>query len=72
MAANPLFPTRRLVMNVKIENGELVIRIKMKDPPRPSKSGKTLLVATSGGIAKTDVTVDGKQLSIGLNAFVPK
>jgi len=43
-------------MTAKIENGELVVRIPMEDPPKPSKSsGKTLVVATSHGNVETEV-----------------
>lgn len=34
-------------MQVIIEGKELVIRIPVETPPRPSKSGKSLIVATS-------------------------
>jgi ABC-type uncharacterized transport system YnjBCD ATPase subunit len=64
-------PERRTNMKVTIENGELVIRIPMQTP-RPSASGKTLMVATTSGNVKTDVTVDGKQITIGLNAYIKK
>jgi hypothetical protein len=58
-------------MDVKIENNELVIRIPMKEP-RPSSSGKTLIVATTGGNLKTDVEVNGQPVYIGLNAYIKK
>ena len=59
-------------MNVTIEGKELVIRIPLETPPRPSKSGKTMIVATSSGSVTTSATVDGKQVIIGLNAFIPR
>lgn len=59
-------------MQVTIEGKELVIRIPVENPPRPSKSGKTLIVATSSGNVTTDCTVDGKQVVIGLNAYIPR
>lgn len=58
-------------MQVTIENNELVIRIPVENPPRPSKSGKSLIVATSGGNQTTSATVDGKRVVIGLNAYIP-
>ena len=57
-------------MNVKIENGELIVRIPVENPMRPSKSGKTLIVATSSGNVVTSAEVDGKPVTIGLNAYV--
>lgn len=59
-------------MKVTIEGKDLVIRIPMQSPPQPSASGKTLVVASSRGNQKSDVTVDGKQVVIGLNAYIPR
>ena len=46
-------------MQAKIENNELVIRIPL-EKPKPSSSGKTLIVASTGGNTQTDVEVNGK------------
>ena len=35
-------------------------------------SGKTLVVATTGGNVATAATVDGKPVIVGLNAYVKK
>ena len=43
-------------MEAKIENNELVIRIPL-EKPKPSSSGKTLIVASTGGNVETDVEV---------------
>jgi len=59
-------------MQVSIEGNELVIRIPMLDAPTKSKSGKTLLVATSGGNVVSDAMVNGKPITIGLNAYIAK
>ena len=59
-------------MKVSIENGELVVRIPVQDPPRPSKTGKTLIVASSNGNVATAATVDGKPVVVGLNAYIPR
>ena len=58
-------------MKVAIENGELVIRIPMIDP-RPSVSGKTLVIATSGGNQTTTTNFQGKPIVIGLNAYIKR
>lgn len=58
-------------MKVTIEGNELVIRIAMQEP-RPSASGKTLVVATSSGNKATEATVDGKPITIGLNAYITR
>jgi hypothetical protein len=59
-------------MKVTIENGELIIRIPMDNPPRPSSSGKTLIVASSGGNQATTATVNGQAVIVGLNAYIKK
>jgi hypothetical protein len=56
-------------MKVTIENNELVIRIPMIEP-RPSASGKTLVVATTSGNQTTTAMVNGKPVTIGLNAYI--
>jgi hypothetical protein len=58
-------------MQVEIENNVLVIRMPMNEP-RPSASGKTLVVASSGGNQTTTAVVNGKQVIIGLNAYIPR
>lgn len=59
-------------MHAEIKNGELIIRIPVQNPPQPSASGKTLVVASSRGNKTTDATVDGKQIVVGLNAYIPR
>lgn len=56
-------------MKVTIEKGELVIRIPMQDP-KPSASGKTLVVASSHGNQQTTAVVNGKPVYVGLNAYI--
>jgi len=58
-------------MDVKIENGKLIISIEMQEPT-PSASGKTLVVATTHGNMATDVEIAGKKVVIGLNAYIKK
>ena len=50
-------------------NNNLVIRIPMQTPT-PSSTGKTLVVATTRGNVKTDLTINGKPVTIGLNAYI--
>ena len=56
-------------MNVEIKNGELIIKIQMQEP-RPSASGKTLVVATTSGNIVTTAQVNGKPVIVGLNAYI--
>ena len=58
-------------MEVKIENGKLIITIDLQEPT-PSASGKTLVVATTHGNKVTECVVDGKNVVIGLNAYIKK
>jgi len=58
-------------MKMKIENGTLIISIPLQ-APRPSSSGKTLLVASTGGNVVSTATIDGKPVVIGLNAYLRK
>jgi hypothetical protein len=56
-------------MTAEIKGNNLVITIPMQDP-RPSASGKTLVVATTGGNIATTATVNGKPVTIGVNAYI--
>ena len=38
--------------------------------PTPSASGKTLVVATTHGNQPTDVTMNGKPVIVGVNAYI--
>jgi hypothetical protein len=58
-------------MEAKIEGNNLIITIPTQTP-QPSKSGKTLVVASSRGNQKTSATINGKQIVIGLNAYIYK
>jgi hypothetical protein len=59
-------------MKVAIEGKELVIRIEMEETPTPSASGKTLVVASSRGNVVSNATIQGKPITIGLNAYIKR
>ena len=59
-------------MQVELKNNKLVITIDVNAKPTPSASGKTLVVATSHGNQQTTVTIDGKLLIVGVNAYIRK
>jgi hypothetical protein len=59
-------------MKVLIENGELVIRLRLNKPPVPSSTGKTLVVASTRGNQRTEAVVDGQPVVIGVNAYIAK
>jgi hypothetical protein len=60
-----------MAIETKIEGNKLVITCDLEEP-KPSASGKTLVVASTRGNVKTSLLIDGKPLTIGLNAYIPK
>jgi len=58
-----------MAMNVEIRDNKLYIEIEL-ETPKPSASGKTLVVASTRGNAVTDAMIDGKPVVIGLNAYI--
>ncbi len=60
------------MIDVKIEKNELVIRLPLQNPPVPSSSGKTLVVASTRGNFRSTATVDGKPVTVGVNAYIAK
>jgi len=59
-------------MQVELKNNKLVITIDVNAKPTPSASGKILVVASSHGNQQTTVTIDGKLLIVGVNAYIRK
>lgn len=58
-----------MAMTVEIKNQKLCIEIDLEEP-KPSSSGKTLVVASTRGNVVTEAEVDGKPITIGLNAYI--
>ena len=58
-------------MIVEIKDGKLCIEIDL-EKPTPSSFGKTLVVASTHGNTVTNVMVEGKPVTIGLNAYIKK
>ena len=57
-------------LEVTLEAGRLVISIPVMDPPEPTKSEKNLLVASTRGNVLTTTMVNGKPLTISVNAYI--
>ena len=57
--------------SAQIVGDELVLRIPMKAKPERSASGKTLVVASTHGNKETDCVVNGKKVTVGVNAYIP-
>ena len=55
-------------MTAKIENSNLIVEIPIVKSV--SKSGKSIVIASSHGNVPTTATFDGKPVTIGLNAYV--
>lgn len=58
------------VKGKKVEIEILVVEIKMNAKPELSASGKSKVVASTHGNQATTVVVDGKPVTIGLNAYI--
>ena len=56
-------------VNVTREKNFLIVRVPL-ERPFTSKSGKTLVVASSHGVVKTGVSYRKKPISVVLNAFI--
>ena len=59
------------MLTATVEGNELVIRLPL-EAPKPSASGKTLVVASSHGNKTTDAEVNGQKAVIGVNAYIYK
>jgi hypothetical protein len=63
---------KETTMTAKIVGNKLVIEIPLNPAPVPSSSGKTLVIASTHGNKTTEAQVNGKNVVIGLNAYIPK
>lgn len=60
-----------VAIEAKIEGKKLIITCDL-EKPTPSASGKTLVVVSTRGNMRTSCMVEGKPLTVGLNAYIPK
>ena len=58
-------------MKAEIKDNTLVLTLPLTNPT-PSASGKTLSVASSHGNKTTEVQVQGKNVIVGVNAYVKR
>jgi hypothetical protein len=56
-------------MEVKISGGKMVVTIDVTEA-RMSSTGKTMIVASTGGFTGTTATVNGKPVSVNLTATI--
>lgn len=59
-------------MIVTRRNNKLIIEIQLNLKPVASKSNKSEIVASSRGFSPTSVKHKGKQVSVSVNAIIPK
>ena len=57
-------------MNVSIKGKNLLIEIPLQEP-QASKTGKTLVIASTRGLMRTNATLNGQPITIGVNAIIP-
>lgn len=58
-------------MTARIEGNKLIVEIDLNPQPEVSRTGKTLVVASSHGNKPTQARINGKNVVIGLNAYIP-
>lgn len=56
-------------MSAEVKGKTLVLTIPLQKPT-PSKSGKSMIVASTGGFTSTTAIVDGKPVRIAVNAII--
>jgi hypothetical protein len=59
-------------MTAKIVGNKLVIEIPLNAAPAPSGSGRNLVVASTHGNKVTEAQINGKNVVVGLNAYIPR
>jgi hypothetical protein len=62
---------RREIMSAKVEvkGNKLIIELDLT-PPTPSSTGKTLSVAGTHGATVTEAKIEGKPITINVNAYI--
>lgn len=59
-------------MKAEIKGSDLVITLPIRAELKDSKSGKTTVIASSGGNQTTELEFHGKKVTIGVNAYIKK
>ena len=58
-----------MIAQIDEKSRKLVITLDLMPEPKPSESGKTLVIATTHGNQATTLNVSGKPVFIGVSAF---
>jgi hypothetical protein len=59
------------MLKADLKDGKLIIEIDTQEP-EPSKTGKTLTIASTRGNQVTPILVHGQPLIVGLNAYIKR
>ena len=58
-----------MAVKSRLKDGVLHLDIPIQEP-RPSGSGKTLVVATTHGVVNTGIRCEGSEVMVNANAFI--
>ena len=58
-------------MDATLDKGVLTLKLHLTAPTL-SKTGKSFLVYSTSGFAKLPVEINGKPISVSINAIIPK
>jgi hypothetical protein len=58
-------------MNTEIKNNNVIITLPLNPAPSLSSTGKTFIIAGTGGFVRTTAIVNGKPVSISVNVTIP-
>jgi hypothetical protein len=64
--------SKEIRMTAKIVGNKLVIEIPLNGDPVPSKTRKNLVVASTHGNKVTEAKINGKNVVVGLSAYIAK
>jgi len=56
---------------VAVPGNSMAIILPLEKDPTPSKSGKNLTIASTRGNLRTGDKFDGREITIGVNAYIP-
>jgi hypothetical protein len=62
-------PSVTAALDSKTGTLTITMPVDLKDP-QPSKTGNTLLIATTHGAVETDIKLNGQNLRLNVNAYI--
>ena len=57
-------------LSVEVTDDYLVVKVPRNNPPKLSATGKSLVVASTYGNQQITTQIDGKNITIGVNAYI--